>query len=418
MNATEVGLSVAGLAAIGLALRAVAALRASAGRTRRQAAQIDAIFSGMVDGILVVDGAYRVVRWNDRFPEIAGVPLQALRPGAELGEVLRAQAEAGEFGAVDIEAEVSRRLGLFQTGGNLGTVERVRPNGDVMELRRSPLEGGGFVTLYTDITLRRRAEDQLRQAQKMEAVGQLTSGIVHDFNNLLSVVHSCLDLAGQTLKRGDLGRVERHLDAARAGALRAATLTHRLLAFARQQDLDPAQIEVNQIVAGMSDLIRQSIGSGNVLEARLATDLWPAVADTNQLENALLNLAVNARDAIGQGGVVTVQTANTRLEAADVAGLEGVAAGEFVMIAVSDDGKGMSSAEASRAFEPFFTTKPAGEGSGLGLSQVFGFVKQSLGHVRIDSEPGMGTTVRLFLPRATAEAAAAVSNGAYRGVSS
>ena len=390
-------------AAMRVARRTAAALAISNEQVRMQAAQIDAVFSGMPDGILVVDAEWRVVRWNDRFPDVAGMPDGILRVGLGMDQVLRAQAEAGEFGAVDPGEEVIRRLGLLQSGVSIGTVERVRPNGRVMQLRRSLLDGGGFVTLYTDITPQRRAEEQLRQAQKMEAVGQLTSGIAHDFNNLLSIIQGNLELVEHSLQRADMSRTQRHIDAARAGTERSARLVQQLLAFARKQNLQPGPVDVNKVVAEMSELIRHSIGSHNHLETVLAGGLWEAVADANQLENALLNLAVNARDAIGAGGKITIETANTHLDAAYAAEHDEVSPGQFVMVAVSDNGTGMTPEEADRAFEPFYTTKEAGKGSGLGLSQVFGFVKQSCGHVKIYTEVGAGTTVKIYLPRVQAE---------------
>ena len=243
----------------------------------------------------------------------------------------------------------------------------------------------------------------MRQAQKMEAVGQLTSGIAHDFNNLLSVIIGNLDLSEQTLGRSDLIRAQRHIDSARAASGRAVALTQRLLAFARQQQLAPSPLDVNKVVADMSELLRHSIGSDNHLETVLAGELWEAVADVNQLENALLNLTVNARDAVGTGGKITIETANTHLDAAYAAEHEEVTPGQFVMAAVSDNGAGMTPEQVRRAFEPFYTTKEVGKGSGLGLSQVFGFIKQSGGHVKIYSELGAGTTVKLYLPRVRSE---------------
>jgi signal transduction histidine kinase/ActR/RegA family two-component response regulator len=368
-------------------------------RDRIQAAKMAAVLKGMPDGILVVDGDLRVVDWNERFPEFAGVPSGMLRVGLDLSEVLRAQAAAGEFGAVDVDAVVERRVALLRSGGSIGVIERSRPNGNTLELRRSPLPEGGFVTLYTDISARRQAETQLRQAQKMEAVGHLTGGMAHDFNNLLMVILGNLELAVQALKTQDLLRAQCKVEVAQGGAQRAAALTQRLLAFSRRQDLDPQPIDANKIVASMSELLRHSIGSRIELETVLAGDVWDAVVDPNQLESALLNLAINARDAMPAGGKLTVETANTVLDAAYAAGHDEVAAGQYVMVAVSDCGIGMTPDEAARAFEPFFTTKGVGRGSGLGLSQVFGFIKQSRGHVKITSVLGAGTTVRLYLPR-------------------
>ncbi|MGI4955082.1 MAG: PAS-domain containing protein [Janthinobacterium lividum] len=376
-------------------------------RSRTQAAKMAAILHGMPDGIVVLDGDLRLVEWNDHFPEFAGVPSGMMRAGLDYSEVLRAQAAAGEFGPVDVDAEVERRMALLRSGGSTGVIERSRPNGNTLELRRSPLPEGGFVTLYTDISARRQAETQLRQAQKMEAVGHLTGGMAHDFNNLLMVILGNLELAVQALGSQDLVRAQRKVEVAQGGAQRAAALTQRLLAFSRRQSLDPQPVDANEIVASMSELLRHSLGSSIELETVLAEDLWEAVVDSNQLENALLNLAINARDAMPAGGTVTVRTANTVLDAVYAASHDEVTAGQYAMVALSDCGTGMTPDEAVRAFEPFFTTKGVGRGSGLGLSQVFGFIRQSSGHVKINSVPGAGTTVKLYLPRLIRDAAPA-----------
>lgn len=379
---------------------------------RVQTPKIDTILQGMPGGVLILDGDFKLAEWNDHYPEFAGVPHETLRVGLDLSDLLRVQAAAGEFGPVDVDAEVERRMALVRSGGSTGVIERVRPNGKALEVRCGRLPDGGFVTLYTDVSARRQAEAQLRQAQKMEAVGHLTGGVAHDFNNLLMVILGNLELAVQALGNQDLIRARRKMEIAQGGAQRGAALTQRLLAFSRRQNLDPQPIDVNKIVASMSELLRHSIGSGIELETVLAADVWQAMADPNQLENALLNLATNARDAMPAGGTVTVQTANTVLDAAYAASHDEVTAGEYVQVALSDCGTGMTPDEAARAFEPFFTTKGIGRGSGLGLSQVYGFIKQSSGHVKIHSALGAGTTVRLYLPRlirddgAAAEAAA------------
>ena len=250
-------------------------------------------------------------------------------------------------------------------------------------------------------------QEALRQGQKMEAVGQLTGGIAHDFNNMLGVVIGSLDLLNRHLGASD-ARAKRYIDAAADGARRAALLTQRLLAFSRQQPLAPEPVDVNKLVAGMSDLLRHSLGGDVRLETVLAGGLWRAHADPNQLENVILNLAINGRDAMPTGGRLTIETANSHLDARYVATHLGVSAGQYVMVAVTDTGSGMSPEVITKAFDPFFTTKGVGKGTGLGLSQVYGFVKQSGGHVKIYSEPGQGTTLKVYLPRLTdAEADAA-----------
>jgi len=241
-------------------------------------------------------------------------------------------------------------------------------------------------------------QEALRQAQKMEAVGQLTGGIAHDFNNMLGIVLGSLDLLGRRLAPDDT-RARRYVEAASDGARRAATLTQRLLAFSRRQPLQPEAVDVNRLVAGMSDLLRGSLGGGIQLETVLAGGLWPVHVDPNQLENVVLNLAINARDAMDGDGRVTIETANAHLDDRYVAAEIGVAAGQYVLIAVTDAGAGMSPDVVAKAFDPFFTTKVVGKGTGLGLSQVYGFIKQSGGHVKIYSEVAVGTTVKLYLPR-------------------
>ena len=366
---------------------------------RRQRVKFDAIVAGMPDGLLVIDAELRVIGWNQHFAELIGIPEAMLIIGVHIADILRAQAKAGEFGSVDIETEVARRIELIKTWKPGGTVERRRPNGRVMELRRSPMADGGLVTLYTDVTARHHAEAQLRQAQKMEAIGHLAGGMAHDFNNLLMVIEGNLDLALQALARSDLVGADRKVRTARDGSERAANLTRRLLAFSRQQELAPEIANVNKVVSGIADIIRHSIGAAVHLETVLGGGAWDVSIDVHQLENALLNLAINAKDAMLEGGKLTIETANTSLDAAYPAYNTDVVPGQYVLIAVSDSGTGMTPEQVDRAFEPFFTTKGAKKGSGLGLSQVFGFIKQSNGYARIYTELGAGTTIKLYLPR-------------------
>jgi signal transduction histidine kinase/CheY-like chemotaxis protein len=258
--------------------------------------------------------------------------------------------------------------------------------------------------LRQQIDERERAEETLRQAQKMEAIGQLTGGVAHDFNNLLQIILSSLGLLKRRAEGWGLppeaARDFRRLTgAATVGGERAAALTGQLLAFARRQPLAPTRIDVNRLVAGMSELLRRTLGEAIAIETVLAGGLWPTFADGNQLESAVLNLAVNARDAMPDGGKLTIETANAHLDEGYIRAHDDVRAGQYVMVAVTDTGSGMPPEVLARAFEPFFTTKDIGHGTGLGLSQVYGFVKQSEGHIKIYSEPGSGTTVKLYLPR-------------------
>ena len=244
----------------------------------------------------------------------------------------------------------------------------------------------------------RATEEALLQSQKMEAVGQLTGGIAHDFNNLLTGIVGSLDLLQTRLNQGRTDNVARYINAAMTSANRAAALTHRLLAFARRQPLIPKSVDVNQLVVSLEDLLRRTIGETIDLQIVAAADLWSTLCDPNQLESALLNLAINARDAMPDGGRLTIATSNARLDSV-TAETPALSPGDYVCIIVTDTGVGMSAEVAARAFDPFFTTKPIGQGTGLGLSMIYGFARQSNGHVIIDSRIGQGTKVRLYLPR-------------------
>jgi PAS domain S-box-containing protein len=263
----------------------------------------------------------------------------------------------------------------------------------------------GIASEAVEVTARRQAEAALRQAQKMESIGHLTGGVAHDFNNLLTIIVGNLENLQRKLKSppSDNGNLERLADNAMRGAQRAVFLTQRLLAFSRQQPLDPKPVDVNRLVTEMSDLLRRTIGEQISVEVVLSGGLWRASVDANQLEVAILNLAVNARDAMPSGGKLTIETSNAVLDEGYAAGQVEVAPGQYVALAITDSGIGMGPDTLARAFDPFFTTKDAGHGTGLGLSQVYGFVKQSGGNVRIYSELGQGTTVRIYLPRMYAE---------------
>jgi len=252
--------------------------------------------------------------------------------------------------------------------------------------------------LMHQINQREAVEAQLRQSQKMDAIGQLSGGIAHDFNNMLGVVIGALDLMRRRMKTDEFD-IRRFIDTAIKASERSAALTQRLLAFARQQPLSPEPIDANRMISDMSELLRSTLGEHIQIETVLAAGLWKANADAHQLENAVVNIAINARDAMPEGGKLTIETGNVYLDEAYCRDNSDVTPGQYVMIAITDEGAGMTPPIASRAFDPFFTTKPAGKGTGLGLSQVYGFVKQSLGHIKIYSEPGTGTTVKLYLPR-------------------
>ncbi len=310
----------------------------------------------------------------------AGVPKRALKEAAEKGrftaEGWRVRKDGSRFWAMVV-------------------IDPIIENGELV----------GFAKVTRDLTERRavqleleKSRDQLFQAQKMEAVGQLTGGIAHDFNNLLTGISGSLEMLKTRLAQGRIGELDRYISAAQGASSRAASLTHRLLAFSRRQTLDPKSLDANRIVAGMEELIRRSLGPSITLDIICAVGLWRCFCDPNNLENAILNLSINARDAMPDGGRLTIETANAWMDEA-AARERDMEAGQYVAICVTDTGVGMSAETIARAFDPFFTTKPAGKGTGLGLSMIYGFAKQSNGQARIYSELGVGTTVRLYLPR-------------------
>ena len=245
---------------------------------------------------------------------------------------------------------------------------------------------------------REEAETALRQAQKMEAVGQLTGGLAHDFNNLLAGISGAFEMIGVRLAQGRTADIEKYLAAGQGATRRAAALTHRLLAFSRRQTLSPKPTVINRLLGDFSELVRRTVGPQIDVQTIAASGLWPALVDANQLENALLNLCINARDAMPSGGNITIETANRWLDDR-TAREHGLTPGQYVTICTSDTGTGIEKSNLDRVFDPFFTTKPIGQGTGLGLSMVYGFARQSNGHVRIYSEIGQGTMVCIYLPR-------------------
>ncbi|MEA3106245.1 MAG: hypothetical protein QOI88_850 [Gammaproteobacteria bacterium] len=276
-------------------------------------------------------------------------------------------------------------------------------DGNIIEGMASPLPavrglGRQIALSARDVTERRNLEEQLRQSQKMEAVGQLTGGLAHDFNNLLSGISGSLELLKIRKDQGRLDEMDRYIAAAQGASQRAASLTHRLLSFARHQTLDAKSINLNRLAVGMDDLIRRTVGPMIRVAIIDAGDLWKALVDPNQLENALLNLCLNARDAMPNGGDLLIQT-NTHRFDERAAAEHDLPAGQYLSLSVTDTGTGMTPEVMARAFEPFFTTKPIGEGTGLGLSMIYGFSRQSGGRVRVDSTVGRGTTICLYLPR-------------------
>ncbi|HUD90674.1 CHASE3 domain-containing protein [Sphingobium sp.] len=348
----------------------------------------------------------------DRKREGRSLPEQAFYPGLALTAKIRAHIahmKASEEQLLHRRSVEASRLSTMVTAGLALSAALViilglialrtarRRTTEAMQSRQALSETHD--RLVAEVQEREEAQAQLRQVQKMESIGQLTGGIAHDFNNMLAIVIGSLDMARRRLGEDVDLRVIKGIDNATEGAQRAAQLTSRLLAFSRQQPLDPQPTDVNKLVGGMSELLRRTIGEDMRVESVLAGGLWRASIDANQLENAILNLCVNARDAMPGGGRLTIETANAHLDDAYAATHGDVTPGQYVMVSVADSGTGMPADVVERAFDPFFTTKGVGKGTGLGLSQVFGFVKQSRGHVKIYSEPGEGTIVKIYLPR-------------------
>jgi len=361
------------------------------------------------DGIVGVDADFRCTVWNRAMETLSDVPrgvvlgrnLFALRPDLVGSPVEIAWRDALQGKKTSLHNRAFR----FPRTGRGGSYDA-----DFAPLYASDRSVIGALAFMRDVTERQRIEQQLRQAQKMEAVGQLTGGIAHDFNNLLTVVLGNIDMLRQQLAVADISRndpaMQRAAHAVSRAAERGALLTQQLLAFSRRQPLDPISVEPNKLVAGISELLRRTLGEAIAVETILMGGIWRTLADPNQLENAILNLALNARDAMPRGGTLTLETANVFLDENYAGTNDDVTPGQYVMIAVSDSGLGMSKEVAEKAFEPFFTTKQAGQGTGLGLSQVYGFVRQSGGHVKIYTEPGQGTSVKIYLPRLLSAATA------------
>ncbi len=360
--------------------------------------QFQQLVAGVTDyAIYMLDTEGNVVNWN---------------PGAERIKGYSSSDIVGEhfsrfYTEEDRETELPKRnLHLAATRGKFeGEGWRLRKDGTrfwanvlIDPIRNSKGELIGFAKVTRDMTEYRVMQEQLHQSQKMEAIGQLTGGVAHDFNNLLTVIIGNLDAIWRHLPPED-SRIRRAVDQATRGAQRAATLTQQLLAFARRQPLNPKPCDLNRLVADMSDLMRRTLGENISVETVLAGGLWRVDVDEHQLESAILNLAVNSRDAMPEGGKLTIETANAHLDEGYADNFAEIAPGQYVMVCVSDTGSGMPRDVLGRAFDPFFTTKPIGKGTGLGLSQVYGFVKQSNGHIKLYSEPGEGTTVKIYLPR-------------------
>ncbi len=358
---------------------------------QRHAVLLQTTLDNIRDGVAVFDGDGKLVAFNSNFFGCMGFPSELAVTGTpiEKFDVLARERKQPLF------AELP-----FVTGGYGAGYRDITFDNRHVEIYRNHVPHGGFLVACLDVSQRAQSEAVLRQAQKMETIGQLTGGVAHDFNNLLQIIGANLDLLGRDLEPDS--RAQNRLQNALSAVERGARLTAQLLAFARRQALAPRVIGLARLVNDMTDLLGRTLGERVELESVTGGGLWHTIVDQGQLENALLNLAINARDAMPNGGKLTIELANAYLDESYAKENMEAAGGQYVMIAVSDTGEGMSPDVMAHAFEPFYSTKAEGQGTGLGLSQVYGFVKQSGGHVKIYSEPGVGTTVKLYFPRSKA----------------
>lgn len=378
--------------------RDVTARRASELALRESERMARGIIDTALDGFVQVDEAGLITEWNPHASAKLGWARDEV-VGRPLADVLLAEADR-ELGAAALPPSV-RDTSMVAAHPTMDVVTRGGSTLPV-ELSISTLPFGGgdrYNVFFRDLSDKLLIEKQLRQAQKMEVVGQLTSGIAHDFNNLLQGMIGALEIIQSRVEAGRANDIGPFVDGAIASATRAAALTHRLLAFARRQPLDPHPLDANPLIRGMGELMQRTLGENIQLRFVLTPGLWPTLCDPNQLENALLNLAVNAADAMRGSGRLTVRSRNVDVDEVKAQRWQDVPAGQYICIDVSDTGVGMPPEVVERAFDPFFTTKQPGQGTGLGLSMVYGFAHQSGGHCDIHSKPGEGATVRIFLPR-------------------
>jgi PAS domain S-box-containing protein len=354
---------------------------------------LQATLDSVREGVGALDQRSRLRAWNKSFLSMLGLAGRDLRPGALLP---LKEADTNEL------SQRVREVGMAAQATNRPVlVEHQEERGTSVEIFHNPMADGGYVLTLLDVTERRQVEEALRQAQKLESMGQMTGGVAHDFNNLLTVIIGSLGLLRRTIGRDD--KASERIDMISIAAERAARLTRQLLAFARRQPLQPEIVNLDHVMQETLPLVRRAVGESITVECITAGGLWNTTVDTSEFQSAVLNLAINARDAMPDGGKLTIEMANAALDDAYAARHVEVEPGQYVLFAITDTGKGMDRATLGRALDPFFTTKPAGEGTGLGLPHVYGFVKQLGGHLKIYSEVGEGTTVKLYLPRSFGE---------------
>ena len=378
--------------------------RAAEEELRRSEERFRLLVQSVTDyAIYMLDPDGRVSSWNAGAERFKGYSADEI-----MGEHFSRfySEEDCEAGVPYRALETARSEGRFEAEG-----WRLRKDGTrfwasviIDAIRNDDGELIGFAKITRDLTEKRAVEEQLRQSQKMEAVGQLTGGLAHDFNNLLTGISGSLELMQARIAQGRTGEIDRYVLAAQGAVKRAAALTHRLLAFSRRQTLDPKPTNINRLLANLEDLIRRTVGPAVKVEVVGSSSLWPTLVDPNQLENAVLNLCINARDAMPDGGNLTIETANKWLDER-AARQQDLPVGQYVSVCVSDTGTGIPPEIVAKIFDPFFTTKPTGEGTGLGLSMIYGFTRQSGGQIRVYSEVGQGTTMCLYLPRHSEDAA-------------
>ncbi len=362
-------------------------------RAHRRTVISQQLLQATLDSVREEVGAFdydgRLRAWNNTFLTMLGIASADARPG---GQLALASTDVNELGRRVRELEAA----ALRTD-RPALVEHQGERGSSVEIFHNPTATGGYVVTLLDVTDRRKSEEALRQAQKLELMGKMTGGVAHDFNNLLTIIIGSLGLLRRAIGRDD--KAQERIDMMSVAAERASRLTRQLLAFARRQPLQPEIVNLGHVIQDVLPLIRRAVGEAITVECVTAGGLWNTTVDASEFQSAVLNLAINGRDAMAEGGKLTIEMGNAALDDAYAARHAEVEPGQYVLFAITDTGKGMDAFTIARALDPFFTTKPAGEGTGLGLPQVYGFAKQSGGHLKIYSEVGEGTTVKLYLPR-------------------